>query len=386
MGGLDLNFTAEEIEYRDRVAAAFEASVAPLVRSLPDAPLPLSTCRKLIEFAKPLGLLGARVPVASGGTGVGATKLSLASELLPFEAWETIMLPEILAFRIALAGTPDLQQRLIPRLLNGEFLAGSATSEPEAGSDPQAIATTATPEGDGFRIRGKKSWCAGANVADILLVVASRGRDDRGRNILTPFIVEKSQSPFEAKPCEMTGLRGANIADIELDCWVPRENMIGAEAGKAHELLHRSWLSQRPIMGLASNNISRRAFRSAVDRAKSRSQFNRKIGSFQMIQSMVADMATAIDASRLLCYRAIRMAEAGQDCMKETAMAKYFAVKSSLEITTNAVEVCGASGTLRGEVVEACFRDARTLAFIEGTMEIQKLIIGREVLGLRAFS
>lgn len=379
-------FSQEELAFQDMVRQAYDSEIRPLVEAQPqDRPLSAEVCGKLLAFAQPFGLLGARVPPSLGGSGLGPVKLALASEIMPFEVWEVLMLPEIVAFRIAVAGSDELKERMLPLLLAGKNFSGSATSELNAGSDPQGIEATATPEGDGYRIRGTKLWCCGGNLADILLVVASRGRSASGRNMLTPFIIEKAKSPYEAEPHSMLGLRRSQVAKIEIDCWVPKENMVG-DQGSAHSMLNKTWLSQRPIMGLASNNISKRALDFAVERARERKQFNRQIGSFQLIQSMIAEMATAVEASRMLCYRAIRLAEAGEDCMRETAMAKYFSVKNSLEVTNSAVEICGANGILQGSIAEQCFRDARTLAFIEGTMEIQKLIIAREVLGIRAFS
>lgn len=381
-----MQLTNDELEFREKVELVSRTAVEPLIDRQRDQPLSPDVCRQLLDIARPLGLLGARVPRDLGGSGLGAVKLALAAEVFPYEAWEVISLPEIVAFRISCAGNDTLKRRVIPMLVGGARFAGSATSEFGAGSDPQSMGAVATPEGEGFRIRARKAWCAGGLIADVLLVVASLGVNAQGRKRLAPFIVDRTDSGFTTRPHHLMGLNKCQISEIELDCWVPRENMIGDAEGGAQALLNRTWLSQRPIMGLCSVRMGNQAYEWAVAYAKSREQFGKPIGSFQLIQSMIAEMAAALDASRLLCFRAIRMAEAGAQCMKETALAKYFSVKSSLEVTASAVEICGAQGVLKGNSAEKYFRDARCLAFVEGTLEIQKLIAGREILGIRAFS
>ncbi len=378
-------FTEEELDFQEQIKALYRESILPVLNRNPGSSLIADDAKEILQLVKPYGLLGARVPKEYGGTELGALKLGLAAEILPYEVWELISLPEIVAFRIATVGTEDLKRRLIPRLVGGELLAGSATSEYKAGSDPQSIQATAEKTSAGYRLQGTKAWCAGAGLAEVLLVVASTGTNSDGRNNLTPFILLRDESPFVAKRHTFMGLNRCQIAEVELDCDVPAENLLGERSGEAAHLLNKTWLSQRPIMGICSNTISNTAFEEAVRYAKERTQFGKKIGEFQLVQSMVADMSAMIDASRLLCFRAIRLAESGQDCMRETATAKYYAVKSSLEVTNLASEVCGAQGVQQGRVTEKAYRDARTLAFIEGTMEIQKLIMGREILGYRAF-
>jgi alkylation response protein AidB-like acyl-CoA dehydrogenase len=385
---MDFEFTEEQKMLQATIERVIKKDIQPLMASYPeDRPIPKEACLQIMRWLQPLGALGARIPIEYGGSGLGPVGLGLFYELIPWEAFETAMTTEVTAFRISLGGTESLKLRLLPSLVSGEKIAATAVSEPDAGSDPRGIKTRAVLQGDCYVLNGKKLWLSSATVADILVVVATVGRDERGRNITTPFVVEVDKSRVETRALEIMGVNQAHLGEVTIsDCLVPKNNMLAEAESHAHQMLTASWLSGRACVGLSAVQKAKKALDASVEYALRRKQFGKPIGGFQLIQAMIVEMATLIEASRLLCYKALHLAERGVWCPKESSMAKYFASETALRVTSLAVEIYGALGIAKGSPVEKLYRDARVIIFGDGTIEIQKLIVGREILGIRAFA
>ena len=385
---MDFNFSQEHQLFKDTLERLVTREIEPLLARYPaDEPLPREACERIRELLLPMGIHGARVPTALGGTGLGALGLGIAAQTLPYEAFEPLMCIEAVALRIALAGTDEMKATVLPDLLAGRKFAGSATSEPDVGSDPRGITTRARLEGDRYILNGTKIWVSAGTLADVLLVMASTGRDDKGHNVITPFLVDVAASPVATRRHDLLGIRQSHICEVHLDnVSIPSGNMLAGAAGDAHGVLTSTWLSQRPVQALCNVRLAEKAYEAALAYALQRKQFGKPIASFQLVQDMLAEMRTLVDCSKLLCYRALTLCDAGERPHLESSMAKLYSCQSALRVTNLAVEIHGAFGASKEFPVEKYFRDERVLAFPDGTINIQKLIMGRELTGIRAFS
>jgi alkylation response protein AidB-like acyl-CoA dehydrogenase len=333
-----------------------------------------------------LGYPGARIPEEDGGSGLTHVMLGILNETLPPVLAFSLLGHESTTKRLHMGGTPEQKQRFLPDLLAGRRLAGTAASEPNVGSDPRGIETTARLDGDHYVLNGTKLWISNGPILDLTMVVASLGRDAQGRNLITRFMVDRDESPFEQKEIPTVGLQQGPLGELTFrDCRVPKANQIG-EPGDAHHALTFTWLANRPNIGLFGVHLMQKALDACIAHAKQRTQFGQPIARFQLVQEMLAEMSVSIDASRLLCYRALSLLDRGVWCHRESSVAKLFATEAAVRVTNLAIQVHGAYGLTKEAPLESWARDARMLTIPDGTTQIHQLIIGRELVGLRAFA
>jgi alkylation response protein AidB-like acyl-CoA dehydrogenase len=368
------------------VEGLVQREIEPLFRSYPDdRPLPKEAMLRAYRLLGEHGLLGTRLPDWQGGAPGGNVTFGVLCERTPPALGVSLLAHENTIMRIYSGGTTAQRDRFLPDLVTGNRIGASAISEPNVGSDPRGIETTATREGDNYVLNGRKLWVTNGTIADTIIVIASVGRDEQGRNLITRFIVDAKESVFEAREVLSTGLQQGHLGELVFEnCRIPADNLLG-EPGDAHGSLSRSWLASRAAIGLIAVNIAQRALDASVEYAKHRRQFGRPIGAFQLIQEMLAEMATLVESSRLLCYYALALLDAGVRCYKECSMAKYYATEAAVRVCNTAIQVHGAIGLTQELPLERWMRDARMLTIPDGTTEIQKLIVGRELLGIRAF-
>ena len=361
--------------------------IEPILAAHPkDHSLPKAAVLKCYRAIAEMGYFGARLSGADGGTGLTYRMLGLLGEALPAALALSCLATESTAKRIEMGGTPEQKARFLPDLIAGQKIAGTAASEPNVGSDPRGIETTAVLDGDAYVLNGTKLWTTNGSIADLVIVVASLGRDARGKNLITRFIVDREESPFESREIPAIGLQQGHLSELHFrDCRVPKANLLG-EPGDAHRSLTFTWIANRVSMGLIGVQLSQKALEASIGYARERHQFGKPIGSFQLVQQMLAEMATLTEASRLLCYKALSLLDQGVWCHKESSMAKWFATESAVKVTNLAIQVHGTFGLTREFPVEGWARDARMLTLPDGTSQIQQLIIGRELLGMRAFA
>lgn len=361
--------------------------IEPILAAHPkDQSLPKAAVLKCYRAIAEMGYFGARLAEADGGTGLTYRMLGLLGETLPAALALSCLATESTAKRIEMGGTPEQKARFLPDLVAGRKIAGTAASEPNVGSDLRGIETTAVLAGDAYVLNGTKLWTTNGSIADLVIVVASLGRDARGKNLITRFIVDREESPFESREVPAIGLQQGHLSELHFrDCRVPKANLLG-EPGDAHRSLTFTWLANRASMGLIGVHLSQKALEASIGYARERHQFGKPIGSFQLVQQMLAEIATLTEASRLLCYKALSLLDQGVWCHKESSMAKWFATENAVRVTNLAIQVHGAFGLTREFPVEGWARDARMLTLPDGTSQIQQLIIGRELLGMRAFA
>ena len=342
---------------------------------------PEESVRALIDA----GLYGIWVPEAYGGTDLGCLALALVAEEIAWAcaATATQYVDQPLGgLPILLAGTEAQKRRYLPRLATGELLAAYSLSEPGAGSDAAALATTAVRRGDHYVLNGSKQWCTNGDHADVICVFATVDRSKRAAGV-TAFLVEKGAPGFMVgKKERKMGIRGSPTVALHFtDCAVPAEQRLGDE-GEGFKIAMRTLDITRPSTGAMAVGIGQAALDAAVGYAKGRRQFGQPIGSFQGIQFMLADMAMQVHAARLMVHHAARQVDAGlRGNTYEASMAKCWAGDAAMKVTTDAVQIFGGYGYTRDYPVERFMRDAKIMQIYEGTNQIQRTLIARHVLG-----
>lgn len=292
-------------------------------------------------------------------------------------------------YAVSLAAPEHVREFWVSRAASGRAVAAFALTEPEAGSDVSALTTTARREADAYVLNGRKRLISNAGVADFYTVFARTGTRADGRADISAFLVSAKMPGFSVR--ERTRLVAAHpIGEVEFTSLrVPAEDMIGAE-GDGYGLAMRTMHIFRPSVGAAACGMARRALDEAVAHAKRRRQFGAPLASFQLVQAKLAEMSTSLDAARLLVYRAAYLRDTlGEDAPSPAAQsaltraassAKLFATEAAQRIIDEAVQIHGGAGLVHGTTVERLYRDVRALRIYEGTSEIQKLIIARELL------
>jgi acyl-CoA dehydrogenase len=343
-----------------------------------------STCRMLVARLAEAGLLRHTVPAAWDGS---SERLDVRSLCLIRETLARFAALADFAFAmqglgsgaITLFGDEEQRRAYLPAVAGGRKIAALALSEPEAGSDLAAAATTAAPDGTGFVLNGTKSWISNGGIADFYVVLA-RTSEAPGARGLSAFIVDADTRGLEI------GERPRLIAPHPLatltfeDCGVSRDRLLGAP-GQGFKIAMATLDAFRPTVGAAALGFARRALDEALARATSRELFGGPLAELQMIQAKLADMALSIDAAALLVYRAAWAKDLGAERItREAAMAKLFATEAAQRVIDEAVQIHGALGVVAGHPVERLYREIRALRIYEGASEVQKVVIARQTL------
>ncbi|HSJ96106.1 MAG TPA: acyl-CoA dehydrogenase family protein [Myxococcota bacterium] len=349
-----------------------------------DAPDVDATCRMLVARLAEAGLLRHVVPAAWGGMDefLDVRSLCLIRETLArFAALAdfAFAMQGLGSGAITLFGTADQRRTYLPAVAEGSKIAALALSEPEAGSDVAALATTAEPDGDGFVLNGAKTWISNGGIADFYVVFARTG-EAPGAGGLSALIVDAETPGLEI--AERTRLIAPHpLATLNFEnCRVPRAQLLG-EPGQGFKIAMATLDVFRPTVGAAALGFARRALDEALARATSRQLFGGPLAELQMIQAKLADMALGVDAAALLVYRAAWAKDTGAARItREAAMAKLYATEAAQRVIDVAVQIHGALGVVAGHPVERLYREIRALRIYEGASEVQKVIIARQTL------
>ena len=378
---MDFSFTEDQKMLKSMVRDFALRELEPAAAAIDEADkFPARLVRKIAD----LGLMGLTIPEEYGGSGRGKTEFCIVVEEL---SRASASVSAILRVSLSLAihpivifGTEQQKRRILPPHASGDMLCCFALTEAGAGSDPAAIATTARRQGDDYVLNGSKTFISLGPEADVAVVMATVDRSLRHRGI-TAFIVDKDTPGFSVGKHERKlGMHG--VSSVELifqDCVVPGENRLGEE-GQGLKIALEALNASRTTVGAEAVGISQAAFDASLNYAKERKQFGQPIASFQAIQWMLADMATQIEAARLLTYRAAYLEDNGLPFAKEAAMAKLFASEVSRMVTNNALQIHGGYGYTRDYPVERHLRDARLTELYEGTSEMMRMTIARNLI------
>jgi acyl-CoA dehydrogenase len=324
-----------------------------------------------------------RYAVATPNTRFDVRALCLIREALAYSsslADLAFVMQGLGTYAISQAAPEHVRDFWLARASDGRAIAAFALTEPEAGSDAAAIQTTARRDGDAYMIDGNKRFISNAGIADFYTVFARTGTRADGRSELSAFVVSAKIPGFSV--VERTPMMAPHpIGEIKFSgCRVPAEDMVGAE-GDGFRLAMQTLDTFRASVGAAASGMARRALDEALRYASTRKQFGRLLAEHQLIQEKLADMATELDAARLLVYRAAYLKDSGAGRVtREASEAKLFATEAACRIVDQAVQIHGGAGLVRGSVVERLYRDIRALRIYEGTSEIQKLVIASQLL------
>ena len=331
-----------------------------------------------------LGLMGVLVPEEYGGTGLSYFEYNVAIQEiskvcgsigLSLAAHNSLCTGHILSF-----GNEEQKQKYLPKLATAEFLGAWGLTEPNTGSDAGNMKTTAVKDGEDWIINGTKNWITHGKSGDVAVVVCRTG-EPRTKNNSTAFIVERGTTGFSAgKKENKLGMRASETAEMIFDnCRISDANRLG-EVGTGFKQAMKILDGGRISIAALSVGIARGAYEASLQYAKERHQFDQPIANFQGIAFKLADMATKIECAELLIQQACDLKMKGLPMTKEAAMAKYYASEIAVEISTDAVQIFGGYGYTKDFPVEKFYRDSKLCTIGEGTSEIQKLVISREVL------
>jgi alkylation response protein AidB-like acyl-CoA dehydrogenase len=373
--------TDEQEQLRKEIRDFAAREIAPNVMRWDEASeFPLEVVKKLGE----MGLMGAIFPVELGGSGLGYVDYALAvEELSAVDGSIGIIVAShnsLCTNHIFVAGNDEQRRKYIPLLASGKWLGAWGLTEPGSGSDAGSARTTAVRRGNHWVLNGNKTFITNGHYADISVIIAvtDKGQGTRG---LSAFVVEKGTAGFRAgKKENKLGLRASDTSELIFeDCEIPAENLLGGE-GQGFIDSMRILDGGRISIAALSLGIGRGAYDAARKYVKQRHQFGKAISEFQGIQWKLADMATGLDAARLLTLRAAVMKDAGQKTTLESSMAKLMASEVAVKVCDEAVQLHGGYGFIKDYPVEKFYRDVKLCTIGEGTSEIQRLIIAREIL------
>jgi butyryl-CoA dehydrogenase len=342
---------------------------------------PAENVRKMAE----LGLMGVSIAEEYGGSGGDSMHLVIATEEIAraCASTSTIFLASLslACYPIYMFGVEEQKRRFVVPVARGQKLACFALTEPGAGSDAAAIQTTATLRGDHYVLDGTKIFITNGAEADVAVVFATADRSLRHRGIIA-LIVEKGTRGFSVgKKERKLGVRGSSTAELVFQsCQVPVGNRLGEEGG-GFKVAMGAIDASRINVAAQAVGIARAGLEASLAYAQDRQQFGQAISGFQAVQWMLADMATQVDAARLLAYRAAFLKNQGLPYLKEAAMAKLFAAETAMSVTTKAVQIHGGYGYIKDYPVERYFRDAKITEIYEGTSEMQRMTIAKQLVG-----
>jgi alkylation response protein AidB-like acyl-CoA dehydrogenase len=371
----------EQMMIRETVREAAQDKIGPRSKEVDEtAEFP----QDWVDLLRELGLFGIPFKPEYGGISGSALTLAVAvEELSKVDATAGLILAvqALGGYPFNLAATEDQKQKWIPPLASGEKLCAYALTEPGSGSDAAAMKTRAVKKGDRYVVNGSKIFITHGNVADTIVIFAVTNPEE-GSKGTSAFVIERDYKGFTSTPIkEKLGIRGSDTAELNFDDMeVPEENRLGPE-GDGFKIALRVLDRSRPGVGAQALGIATGALEYATNYAKERQQFNQRIADFQGIQWMLADMATQVEAARNLVYQASSMIDEGHpQVTKFAAMAKLFASDTAMKVTTDAVQILGGYGYIKEYPVERMMRDAKITQIYEGTNQIQRVVIARQLL------
>jgi alkylation response protein AidB-like acyl-CoA dehydrogenase len=378
---VDFEYTPEQIQLRRSVREFAQAEILPHVMEWDEAQtFPLETIRKLGK----LGYMGSIFPEELGGAGLGYVEYSIIiEELSRVDGSVGIIVAahtSLCSNHIFKMGGDEQRKRYLPKLASGEWIGCWSLTEPEAGSDAAGTRTKAILSADEWTINGAKTFTTNAHYADVCVAMAVTDRG-AGQHGISAFIIEKGTPGFRTgKKENKLGLRASATGEVIFtDCHLPQSQLLG-KRGEGFVDSLKVLDGGRISIAALSIGMAQGAYDAALKYSKVRKQFGRPISEFQAIQYKLVDMATELDAARLLNYRAATMLDRGERVTKQSAMAKLFASETAVRIANEAVQIHGGYGFIKDYPVEKFYRDVKLCTIGEGTSEIQRLVIARQLL------
>ena len=383
-----MNFTpdADQELLRDSIRRFMKSEVAPLVaKHDAEKTFPFAIMKELAQF----GYIGGRLSEAEGGMGLDQITWAMLMEEAGY-TWLSLRTMLNITngpiHKLATEGSAAQKERFLKPLLASDRSVFTAISEPGTGSNIAQVQTRADLQGDHYVLNGRKLWITNGAFADFGIVVARTFSPDcQGQ--LSTFIVDREVSPFESRRVDTMVLRSTGTAELSFDnVKVPRENLLGEE-GSALKRMLVGLDGARVNIAMGAVGAARAALELSIDYARTRTQFGKPIGSFQLVQKLIVDMTVRVEAARALALRAAAALDANQgDARMACSIAKLSATEAAHEVASMALQVHGGLGYSTDYPIERIFRDTRGGTIPEGTTEVQTLIVGREILGMSAIA
>lgn len=376
---MNLSFTEEQEMMRKMVRDFANSEIEPFIENMERGEFPREILRKMGE----LGLMGIPVPEKYGGAAMDFTSYILAiHELSKVSATVGVILSvhtSVCTNPILYFGSEEQKMKYVPKLASGEYLGAFCLTEPSSGSDAASLKSRAVKKGDHYVINGSKVFITNGGEADVYIVFA-KTNPEQGSKGISAFIVEKNTPGFiVGKDEKKMGLHGSRTVQLTFeDMQVPAENLLGAE-GEGFKIAMANLDVGRIGIATQALGIAEAALSAATTYAQDRQQFGKPIARQQGIGFKLADMATSVEAAKLLVYQAAYLRTHGLKCTLEASMAKLFATKTAVEVTTEAIQVFGGYGYTEDYPVERYFRDAKITEIYEGTSEIQRIVISKHL-------
>jgi butyryl-CoA dehydrogenase len=377
---MDFDYTEEQLMIRETVRDFAEKEVKPVAAEIDrtDA-FPWRLYKRMGE----IGLLGMTLPTEYGGSGADTISWSIVEEELArvsAAVADAQLVTKLMSHTILRHGTEQQKKKYIARLGKGEITCATALTEPDAGSDLKSVKTSAKIDGNHFILNGSKRFITFGAMVDMAIALVTTDRT-LGTKAMMSIIVEKEMPGFlRGKKEDLMGVRGLETGELIFDsCRVPRENMVG-EIGQGFRIALGSLDMGRIGIGSQALGLAQAAMEEAIHYARQRSAFGQTISNFQAIQFMVADMSSHIEAARLLLRKAAFLNDRGKPFSREAAEAKLFASDLAVKVATDALQIHGAYGYSKDYPIERIYRDAKVYQIWEGTSQIQRMVIGRDLL------
>jgi len=381
---VDFALSEEQRIALDAWRRVIERDIAPVTARYKDEVIPKEAAHALLRIAGEYGVGRGWVGEDDGGLGVDFLTSGILYEELSRVSPDLAgvsFVTEGAALKIARTGSPAVKARYLPGLIAGDLVGCSAISESGIGSSVREMRTRAVRDGTSWRIIGEKMWTSNATIADLVIVVARTGESE-----FTMFLVDREEHGFKSVEIDKLGLNGWSLGQIVFeDVVVPEENMLGGLGGGLRETM-RGFERSRCFVSTLALGIAHAALDASVRYAGERHAFGKPIAGHQLVQRLLAEMATDLHAAQLLVYRGLWLMAQGSRCEIEAAVAKSFATEAALRVASNAIQVHGACGISREFPIERHFRNARMLTIPDGTTQINQLVIGRSLTGVDAFA
>lgn len=377
---MDLRFTQEQEMMRNMVREFAQNEVTKEIPTMNEGKFPEQTIKKMGE----LGLMGIPIPEEYGGSGMDLVSYIIAiNEISRVSATVGVILSvhtTLGTMPILKFGTEEQKQKYVPKLAKGEYIGAFALTEPSAGSDAASLKLRAEKKEDHYVLNGSKIFITNGNEADIFITFARTG-EEKGSKGISAFIIERDTPGFSiGKEENKMGLHGSSTVTLNFEnAIVPKENLLGEE-GKGFKIAMGNLNAGRIGIAAQGLGIAEASLNAAIDYAKEREQFGKPIAHQQGISFKLADMATEVEAARLLVYRAAYKLNEGTISPEEASMAKMFATQTARKCAIEAVQVFGGYGYTKDYDVERYFRDAKVTEIYEGTNEIQRVVIAKQIL------
>lgn len=375
------HLTDEHEALRKEVRRFVDREIMPIAAQIDErAEFPMAQYRKMGE----LGFIGPSASPAYGGAGADLLSTAIIKEEIARGAPALAMSLNVCSLNfvhsIEMLGTDDQKKRYLPAVIKGEKLAGWMLTEPDAGSDSLALTTTAKPDNDHYIVNGTKTFITNGPLADYFILIARLPETDRGQGGIQLILERSMEGLTVGKKFDKMGMRCSPTSEVFMeDVAVPRENLLGTE-GNGFPEMFTTLNAERSMGASTSIGIMQACLEICTRYVKERHQFGKPIGEFQLVQAMIADMATNLELSRTFCYHVVKQADEGRDINREAAMIKLFASQASTKAASDAVQIHGGYGFIKEYNVERYYRDAKLGELGGGTSQIQIRLIAKDIL------